>query len=132
MSRFLANLGLLIYVLMSAAALLWWMPNFFIVNLDHLPQLTYRYWTASGLPFGLLMMTLAGRQSVLPHFRLGLTIEVALAGLFLWLGLYTFYFPAQANFFCAVHLGICAAFSLLNYYGYRREMTQLERRAVAA
>lgn len=132
MSAILANIGLLLYVLMAAGVMLWWMPNYFIVNMELLPQISYRYITATGIPFALLLMTVAGRQSVLPRFRLGLMLEVFVAALFLWLGLYSFYYPPQANFFCAVHLGICFAYSLLNYYGYRRELTKLDRELAAS
>lgn len=132
MSRVLANIGLLIYVLIAAVALLWWAPNFFVVNLHLYPEASYRYIAASGIPMGLLMMTIAARQSLLPRFRLGLMLEAFAAGLMLILGLYSFYYDIQSVFFCAMHVFICAFFSLLNYYGYRRELTQLDRALAAA
>ena len=132
MSRFLANLGLLGYIVISAAALLWWAPNFFISNLDRLPELSYRYVTATGVPFGLFLMTVAARQSLLPRFRLGLMLEVFAATLLLSLALYSFYYPPQANFFCAAHLLICGAFTVVNYYTYRRDLQKLDRALAAA
>lgn len=131
MSRILANIGLVLYVLLAGVAL-WWSLNFFFANIEIRPQFSYRYLAGTGIPFALLLMTVAGRQAVLPRFRLGLVLEVFAAALFLWLGLYSYYFLPQSNFFCAVHLGICLIFALLNYYGYRRELADLDRKAAAA
>lgn len=127
MSRVLANFGLVGYVLLAAAALLWWVPNFMLVNTEYVPELSWRYLTASGVPYALLLATVAARQSVTSRFRMSLLMQVVAAGLLLMLALKVFYYPPQANFFCALHLSACGVLTLLNYIGYRRELERLAR-----
>lgn len=125
MIRVLAQLGLLIYLLVCVATLLVWMPAFFTANLDHIPEASYRYAAATGIPFGLMMMTVVARQSVSPRFKLSLVNQALFAGLSLWLGLYSFHYTLQSDFFCAVHVGMCVVFMLWNWFGYRRELNAL-------
>ena len=85
MSRLLSSLGLLSYVLLAALALLWWAPNFFAVNLHRWPDLDYRYVAATGVPYALLLISVAARQSLMPRFSVQLVFQVVLAGLALFL-----------------------------------------------
>ncbi|HEX4871690.1 MAG TPA: hypothetical protein VFV27_05185 [Nevskiaceae bacterium] len=132
MNRVLAHTGLLLYVLLAAAALLWWAPNFFAANLHAPPALNYRYLAGSGIPLGLLVMSVAARQSILPRFSLKMLMQVAIAGLLLLLGLMTFQFLAQSVFFCAMHLFVCLGGLLWNLYGYHRELKLWDKRRAAA
>ena len=127
MSRILAHLGLLTYVLAALAALLLWLPNFVMVNLQLPAEWSWRYVAGSGVPLGLLLVTIAARQSIAPTFRLLLLFEGMAAILVGLLCLKAFHYPPQANFFCSLHVGICTLFGLLNLIGYRREMNQITR-----
>lgn len=131
MSRVLSNIGLIAYVLLAAAALLWWAPHFFASNLHMWPELNYRYVSATGIPFSLLLMTVAARQSLMPRFSLTLVLQAVLAGLALMLGLLSFQFLPQAVFFCALHLGICALALAWNLNAYRRELQAWNKRQAA-
>jgi hypothetical protein len=131
MSRFLSNLGLVAYVLVAALALLWWAPHFFAANLHMWPELNYRYVAATGIPFSLLLMSVAARQSLMPRFSLTLILQAVLAGLALLLGLLSFQFLLQAVFFCALHLGICALALAWNLNTYRRELQAWNKRQAA-
>ncbi|MDB5969484.1 MAG: hypothetical protein JWQ90_1934 [Hydrocarboniphaga sp.] len=131
MSRFLSSVGLVGYVILAAAAMLWWAPHFFASNLHIWPELNYRYVAATGIPFSLLLMTVAARQSLMPRFSLALVLQAVLAGLALMLGLMSFQFLPQAVFFCAVHLGICALALAWNLTRYRRELQAWNKREAA-
>ena len=131
MTRFLSNLGLSAYVLVAVLALLWWAPHFFAVNLHMLPQLNYRYAAASGIPFALLLITIAARQSLMPRFSLALVIQALAAALALMLGLISFNFLRQGVFFCAAHLAICFICLLTNLTRDRQELQAWEKRQAA-
>ncbi len=127
MSRFLAHVGLLTYVLAAAAALLWWVPNFLVVNANVAAELSWRYLAGSGIPLALLLVTIAARQSVSPTFRL-VPLLVGIVAILVWmLCIKSFHYPPQANFFCAVHVAICGLFGLINLIGYRRQVKESER-----
>lgn len=133
MSRPLAYLGLSVYVVLAGAVFLWWVPNFFAANLHYPPEWSWRYATATGLPFGALLAVLAAHQSVLPYFRFSLMLQAITGYVLLLLAFKAFYYPPQANFFCALHLGVCGLFTFINYFGYRREMERLmQMRKIAA
>jgi MFS family permease len=132
MSRILAHVGLLAYVLAAMAALLIWVPNFFVENTQIAAEWSWRYVAASGIPLGLLLVTIAARQSVAPTFKLLLLFE-GLAAILVWmLCLKAFHYPPQANFFCSLHVGLCALFGAMNLIGYRREMNQIIRSRIRA
>jgi len=131
MSRLLSSLGLLSYVLLAALALLWWAPNFFAVNLHRWPDLDYRYVAATGVPYALLLISVAARQSLMPRFSVLLVFQVVLAGLALFLGIIAFDYLPQAVFFCAMHLLLCAASLLWNLVQYRRELMAWNKRQAA-
>lgn len=127
MSRFLAHVGLLTYVLAAIAALFWWVPNFLIVNASVAAEWSWRYLAGSGIPLALLLVTIAARQSLSPSFRLILLLQ-GIAAILLWmLCIKSFNYPPQANFFCALHVSFCGLFGLLNLIGYRRHVKELER-----
>lgn len=127
MSRVLAHVGLLVYALAALAALLIWVPNFVVLNSQMPAEWSWRYLAGSGIPLGLLLVTIAARQSVAPTFKLLLMFE-GLAAILVWmLCLKAFHYPPQANFFCALHVVICVVFSVLNLIGYRREMALIMR-----
>lgn len=131
MIKILSSTGLAAYVLLAALALLWWSPHFFAANLHLLPQLNYRYVAATGLPFGVMLMIVAARQSLMPRFSLVLVLEVVLAGVALFLGLLSFQYLPQSVFFCAAHLAICGVASVFNLYGYRRDLAAWQKRRAA-
>jgi hypothetical protein len=131
MSRLLSSLGLLSYVVLAAAALLWWAPHFFAANLHLWPELNYRYVAATGIPLALLLISVAARQSLMPRFSVVLVLEVVLAGLALFLGIVSFQYLPQAVFFCALHLGICALALVWNLVRYRRELAAWDKRQAA-
>ena len=108
------------------------MPNFFAVNIDLLPQPTYRYVAATGIPYGLLLVTVIARQSLKGYFSPVMLFHVLFAGVLLYAGLYAFYFSLQANFFCAAHLAVCAAGIVWNLYRHRKELALWERVQAAA
>ena len=131
MSRFLSYAGLLVYVVIAALALFWWMPHFFAANLHTLPQLNYRYVAATGVPLALFLATVVARQSLQPRFSLILVLQVVLSSLALWLGIYTFDYTPQSVTFCALHLALSAVFFLWNINRYRRELLEAARRRSA-
>lgn len=131
MNRILSSLGLMLYILAAAAALVWWAPHFFSVNLHSWPQLNYRYIAASGIPFGLMLISVASRQSLMPQFSVYMLLQVGAAWLFLTLGIMAFNYLPQSVFFCAAHLFVCAVFTVWNFYCYRRDKIALQRRRAA-
>lgn len=131
MSRLIVSLAVAVYALLAAAALLWWAPHYLSVN-THIPLNTgYRYLAASGVPFGLMLVTVAARQSQEQSFSLALLLEVLVAGGLLACALYAFYFPPQAVFFSAMHLLAVVVFTITNLYRYRRTIQMRERYAEA-
>jgi hypothetical protein len=131
MSRFLSQIGLLLYILLAAAALIWWAPNFFSVNVSIWPQANYRYITATGIPLGMLLVTVAARQSIMQRFSVNMLVQVLLASLAFQLGIMTFQFLPQSVFFCAVHLAVCAVTIPWNLFKYRRDLQAYEKRRAA-
>ena len=132
MSRLLGSLLVLGYVALCFMTLAVWMPNFFAANLELLPGMSYRYLAATGAPFGLLLVTVIARQALKGFFSITMFFQVLLAGSLLYAGLYAFYYPLQANFFCPMHLIICAAGIAWNLYHHRKELAHYERARAAA
>ena len=132
MSRILGTAFMLAYVALCFATLAYWLPNFFAVNFTLSPELSYRYLAATGLPFGVLLVTVIARQALKGHFSATMFFQVFSAGALLFAGLYAFYFPRQANFFCAAHLFVCVAGVVWNFYHHRKELQRHERVAAAA
>ncbi|WP_029891376.1 hypothetical protein [Polycyclovorans algicola] len=132
MNRILAQAGLLTYVLAAIAVLLVWIPNFVVVNAQIAAEWSWRYVAASGIPLGLLLTIIAARQSVSPSFKLLLLLE-GLAAILVWMFcLKSFNYPPQANFFCALHVGLCVVFGAVNLMGYRRDVKQIDRARLRA
>ncbi len=131
MNRVLAVLMIIGYVVLCALLMFWWAPNFFLINTHLLPQLNYRYVAATGIPLGMLLMTLAARQSLIERFSFFLLLQGFVAALLLYRGPLSFYFPPQANFFCAAHLAVCGAGLLWNFFAYRRQVKVYEKRKAA-
>lgn len=132
MNRALGLFFVLIYLVLCFATLAYWLPNFFVANFELGPQLTYRYVAATGLPFGLLLVTVIARQSLKVYFSIIMFFHVFTAGALLYAGLYAFYYPRQANFFCAAHLAMCVAGVLWNIFQHRKELERHQRAAAAA
>lgn len=132
MSRVLGLIFILGYLVLCFATLAYWLPNFFAVNFTHVPEATYRYIAASGLPFGLLLVTVIARQSLKGYFSITMFFQVFTAGALLYAGLYAFYYPKQSNFFCAAHLVVCVVSVAWNLYHHRKELARHERVAAAA
>ena len=132
MNRALGLIFVLAYIVLCFATLAYWLPNFFAANFLHTPEPSYRYLTATGLPFGLLLVTVIARQSPKVHFSIVMFFQVFTSGGFPYAGLYAFYYPQQATFFCAAHLFICATGVAWNLYQHRKELARFERAAVAA
>lgn len=132
MNRLLGSVVVIAYVLACFGVFAWWMPNFFAVNIELLPEVNYRYVAATGIPFGLLLVTVIARQSLKGYFSPVMLFQVLFAGALLYAGLYAFYFPLQANFFCAAHLVVCAAGVVWNLYRHRKELALWERTQAAA
>lgn len=132
MSRVLGVAFILGYLALCFATLALWLPNFFAANFMLPPELSYRYITATGLPFGILLVTAIARQALKGYFSVTMFFQVFAAGALLYAALYAFYFPRQANFFCAAHLFVCAAGVVWNVYHHRKEQQRLERAAAAA
>ena len=109
----------------------YWAPHFFSAN-THLPiDLNYRYLTASGVPFALMLISVIARQSLQPAFSMVLLMQVLFAAGFGWCALYAFYYPPQANFFASMHLLTCFSVIVVNFYQYRRTLKMRERYAAA-
>lgn len=132
MNRVLGLIFVLAYLVLCFATLAYWLPNFFAVNFMLQPEASYRYLAATGLPFGLLLMTVIARQSLKIHFSIVMFFQVFSAGALIYAGLYSFYFPKQSNFFCAAHLLMCVAGSVWNLYHHRKELARYEREVAAA
>lgn len=132
MTRILGGVFLLGYLLLCFATLAYWLPNFFAANFQLQPELSYRYLTATGLPFGLLLVTVIARQALKGFFSITMFFHVFTAGALLYAALYAFYYPQQSNFFCAAHLLMCAAGIGWNIYHHRKELARFERMAAAA
>lgn len=131
MSRAVTILSIVVYFVTAVAALFWWAPHFFAAN-THLPlQLGYRYLSASGVPFALMLISVIARQSVQARFSMMLLMEVLLCAGLLWCALYAFYYPPQANFFAAMHLLLSGVFAIVNFYQYRRTLKLRARYAAA-
>ncbi len=132
MNRILGLVFVLGYLVLCFGTLAYWLPNFFAVNFLLPPEATYRYLTATGLPFGLLLMTVIARQSLKVYFSITMFFQVFSAGAFLYAALYAFYYPKQANFFSAAHLVVCTAGVAWNIYHHRKELARFERASAAA
>ncbi len=132
MNRVLGLVFILAYLVLCFATLTYWLPNFFAVNFLRVPELGYRYVAATGLPFGILLVTVIARQSFKVFFSITMFFQVFAAGALLYAGLYSFYYPKQSTFFCAVHLFICAAGVVWNFHHHRKELQRYERTAAAA
>ena len=132
MSRALGLIFVLGYLVLCFATLAYWLPNFFAINFLLAPEASYRYITATGLPFGLLLVTVIARQSLKGFFSITMFFQVFTGGALLYAALFAFYYPKQANFFCAAHLLICACGIVWNLYHHRKELARYERAAVAA
>lgn len=132
MTRVLGVVFLVGYLLLCFATLAYWLPNFFAVNFLLPPEASYRYVAATGLPFGLLLVTVIARQSLKGFFSITMFFQVFTAGALLYAALYAFYFPKQANFFCAAHLVMCVTGMAWNLYHHRKELARFERAAAAA
>ena len=132
MSRMLGLIFIFGYLVLCFATLAYWLPNFFAVNLVLEPQLTYRYVAATGLPFGILLVTVIARQSLKGFFSITMFFQVFAAGALLYAALYAFYFNRQAVFFSAAHLLVCALGVIWNIYHHRKDLARHEQAAAAA
>lgn len=132
MNRALGLIFVVGYLVLCFATLAYWLPNFFAVNFLHTPEASYRYLAATGLPFGLLLVTVIARQSLKVYFSIVMFFQVFAAGAFLYAALYAFYFPKQSNFFCAAHLFLCGTGVVWNLYQHRKELARFQRAAEAA
>ncbi len=70
MNRVLGLLFVLAYLVLCFGTLAYWLPNFFAVNFQHSPELSYRYVAATGFPFGVLLVTVIARQSFKQYFSI--------------------------------------------------------------
>lgn len=132
MNRLFGTVVVVAYIVLCFATLAYWMPNFIAVNLHYAPEASYRYLTATGLPFGLLLVTVIARQSLKGYFSIVMFFQVLFAGVLLYAGLYAFYYPLQANFFAPAHLGVCTVSILWNVYHHRQELGRHMRMQAAA
>jgi len=132
MSRLIGSVVVIGYVLACFGIFAIWLPNFFAVNVAYSPEISWRYLAACGVPFGLLLVTVIARQSLKGFFSPVMLFQVLFAGSLLYAGLFAFYFPLQANFFCAAHLWLCAAAIVWNLYRHRKELALWERSRAAA
>lgn len=131
MGLFFSRFGVACYALLCAIVLAWWLPHFFAANLALVPQADYRYLAASGLPFGLFLLTAVARQALWPSLRWFVLLQVFLASITLYACKLSFYYAPQATFFCPLHVWFCGAFLLMNLYQYRRELKALKPRQTA-
>jgi hypothetical protein len=120
------------YLVLCFLTLTYWLPNFFVVNFTLMPELSYRYIAATGLPFGILLVAVIARQSFKRFFSVTMFFQVFAAAALLYASLYAFYYPAQSNFFCAAHLFVCATGVAWNFHHHRKELQRYERTAAAA
>jgi|GEM_PF-914321 len=132
MNRALGMTFAFAYLVLCFATLTYWLPHFFAANFQLMPELSYRYVTATGLPFGVLLVTTVARQSFKGFFSITMFFQVFTAAALLYAALYAFYYPAQANFFCAAHLFICASGIGWNLYHHRKELERYHRTAAVA
>lgn len=132
MNRALGFTFMLGYLALCFATLAYWLPNFFAANFLLPPEATYRYLTATGLPFGLLLVVVIARQSFKEFFSVVMFFQVFAAGALLYAALYSFYYTKQSNFFSAAHLAICALSVLWNLYQHRKELARAQLTAAAA
>lgn len=131
MNRLLGSFLVIVYLIACFAIFAWWLPNFLAVNIELLPQLSYRYLAATGVPFGLLLVTVIARQSLKGFFSPVMLFQVLFAAVLLYAGLYAFYFPLQAKFFCAAHLLVCVLGFFWNLNRHRKELALWERAQAA-
>lgn len=132
MSRLIGSIVVIGYILACFGAFAIWLPNFLAVNITLAPEFSWRYLAATGVPFGMLLVTVIARQSLKGFFSPIMLFQVLFAGALLYAGLYAFYFPLQANFFCAAHLALCVAGFAWNLYRHRKELALWERSRAAA
>lgn len=132
MSRALGLIFIVGYLVLCFATLAYWLPNFFAVNFLLAPEMSYRYIAATGLPFGILLVTVIARQSLKGYFSITMFFQVFAGGALLYAALYAFYYPKQSNFFCAAHLAICVVGVIWNIYHHRKELQRHERALAAA
>jgi len=132
MNRVLGYLFILVYLALCFGTLAYWLPNFFVVNFPRPPELGYRYIAATGLPFGILLVTVIARQSFKQFFSVTMFFQVFAAGGMLYAALYSFYYTQQSNFFSAMHLFLCAAGVAWNFHHHRKELARFQQAAAAA
>ena len=132
MNRVLGMTFALAYLALCFATLAYWLPNFFAANFLLAPELSYRYVTATGLPFGVLLVTAVARQSFKGFFSITMFFQVFTAAALLYAALYAFNYPQQANFFCAAHLFLCGSGVVWNLYHHRKELERYHRTAAVA
>ncbi len=125
MTRILGTIMVLAYVVIAFITLAIWLPNFFAANFDYTPEASYRYLAATGLPFGLLLVTVIARQALKGFFSITMLFQVFVSAALLFAGLYSFYYTRQSNFFCAMHLLLCAVSILWNMYYHRKELERI-------
>lgn len=132
MSRLIGSIVVIGYVLTCFGVFALWLPNFLGINIATMPEASWRYVAATGVPFGLLLVTVIARQSLKGFFSPVMLFQVLFAGSLLYAGLFAFYFPLQANFFCASHVALCAIGVGWNLYRHRKELALWERSRAAA
>jgi len=126
MTQWFARLSLFIYALVCLAAFAWWAPNFFSANPNFKPQWDLYYIAGSGVPYGLLVLSIVALQSILKNFSFLLALEFILSSLLVWCVNQSFYYPPQAAFFCPVLVWFCLALVLVNLFMYQREHRKLK------
>lgn len=132
MTWVISRIGIVVYAVLCAAALAWWLPQFLAVNLTMLPRLDYRYIAATGIPFGVFLLTAVARQSLWTKLDLIVVFQTFLTAITLYACKLTFYYAPQSGFFCPLHVWLCVAFVLLNLYHYRRRAKALAPKPVEA
>lgn len=132
MKQIISRLGVGVYALLCLVTLAVWLPQFVAANLTLVPPADYRYWAASGAPFGLFLLSAVARQSLAERLELFVVLELFLAGISLYASKLTFYYTPQATFFCPLHVWLCVVFILINLYQYRRRLKALEPKPAAA
>ena len=125
MFRIFGVLLLLLHLMLAVFVLGVWLPNFFWVNVDFRPEWTWRYVAATGLPYGFLLLVVIARQVQAGSVSILVFGQTALAGALLVAAMACFDRYAQANFFCAAHLVLCALAIAWNLLRYKRERALL-------
>lgn len=125
MTRMLGTIMVFAYIVLCFIMLALWLPNFFASNFDYTPEASYRYLAATGLPFGLLLVTVIARQSLKGFFSITMFFQVVVAGALLFAAISSFYYTRQSNFFCAMHLILCALSIVWNLYYHRKELERI-------